>query len=293
MKSPVICGHVRAASDGRNHTENVIVNYENCHPFRYKRYTMVHNGGIPSFCKIKRELCNLLSEEFFENISGTTDSEHIFGLFLNSLPNCTEQLPLCDLTQAVNETISTLKRLCSSHNITCGISLNMLFTDGVHVIATRYRATDSGCAGEEPPSLYFNYGHNFCPKTGNFTDTIQNPNRYEILVSSSPLNTSGVHVDCLKTMQCNVSNRWSLIPNNHMLVCVGNVDDLSIVTGHMMIPIRIGPPRISSHKTFSIPDFAQLLLDTTNQDTNTDKEESSDSVTYPTSILLFCADIHS
>lgn len=52
IKSPLIFGHVRAASSGHNPFEDVAISTENCHPFKYGRWTFVHNGGIPQVCSI-------------------------------------------------------------------------------------------------------------------------------------------------------------------------------------------------------------------------------------------------
>lgn len=43
--SNLIMAHVRAASSGHDHTERVIVSNENCHPFKFGRWTFMHNGG--------------------------------------------------------------------------------------------------------------------------------------------------------------------------------------------------------------------------------------------------------
>ena len=42
---------------------------------QYKRYTFMHNGGIPGFGRMKRQLLALLGDEAYQTIEGTTDSE--------------------------------------------------------------------------------------------------------------------------------------------------------------------------------------------------------------------------
>lgn len=37
--------HVRAASSGHDPLDRMIVSNENCHPFKYGRWTFMHNGG--------------------------------------------------------------------------------------------------------------------------------------------------------------------------------------------------------------------------------------------------------
>lgn len=42
---------------------------------QYKQYTFMHNGGIPGFGRMKRQLLALLGDEAYQAIEGTTDSE--------------------------------------------------------------------------------------------------------------------------------------------------------------------------------------------------------------------------
>ena len=43
--SNLIMAHVRAASSGHDPLAKMIVSNENCHPFKYGRWTFMHNGG--------------------------------------------------------------------------------------------------------------------------------------------------------------------------------------------------------------------------------------------------------
>ena len=65
VASHLIFAHIRAASSGHDPHERTAVSNENCHPFKYGKYTFMHNGGIPSFSKIKRQVLNLLSERVY------------------------------------------------------------------------------------------------------------------------------------------------------------------------------------------------------------------------------------
>lgn len=102
VASSLICAHIRAASSGHDPTERVAVSHENCHPFKYKQFTLMHNGGIPFFSRIKLSLLNLLSEQFFSEIKGSTDSEHVFMLFLHLLHRGGErEFSVEDMAQAL------------------------------------------------------------------------------------------------------------------------------------------------------------------------------------------------
>ena len=183
ISSPLMFAHVRAAASGHNPHEPMIVSNENCHPFTFKEYTFMHNGGIPCFAKIKLKVLNLLSPETFANIKGTTDTEHIFAIFLNCLPPADASHPhtVSDMVDAMNQTISIIVQLCKENDITDHCSLNLCVTNGTHIIATRFRN-----GPKSPPSLYYNLGSNFVCKDGHFyaeDDSVGT----DIVISSAPL----------------------------------------------------------------------------------------------------------
>jgi len=69
IRSHCIFAHVRAASYGE-------VAEMNCHPFQYNKLLFMHNGQIGGFKIVKRKLRQRLSDELYNWIQGTTDSEH-------------------------------------------------------------------------------------------------------------------------------------------------------------------------------------------------------------------------
>lgn len=75
VKSPCIFAHVRAASAG-------VVVQTNCHPFCYRNISFMHNGTVPYFTSIKKRMLHRISENAYDLIQGTTDSEMIFALFV-------------------------------------------------------------------------------------------------------------------------------------------------------------------------------------------------------------------
>lgn len=77
VKSHCFFAHVRAASTGG-------VNYPNCHPFTYKNLSFMHNGTVPYFKQIKRNMFARISERAYQLVSGTTDSEMMFAMFVTN-----------------------------------------------------------------------------------------------------------------------------------------------------------------------------------------------------------------
>lgn len=124
-QSKVFVGHIRAATVGT-------LSELNCHPFHYGRYAFVHNGTVDHFAKIKRALLNQLPEHLFLAIQGTTDSECLFYLILSFL-----EKPHTTMDQAVYQAIWWVEQQLKLDTSQCQARLNMLITDGQHIVASR------------------------------------------------------------------------------------------------------------------------------------------------------------
>ena len=258
VTSNLIFAHIRAASSGHNPFEKITVNHENCHPFAYGKFTFMHNGGVPHFSKIKLALLNLLSAHFFQEIKGSTDSEHMFALFLTILfgkcpvsQHMQFNPSLEELINALNVTISTVLSLCSAAEVEEACSLNICLTDGVNVIATRFRN-----GPQSPPSLYYNYGSDFVCEDGNFYSKGKTAD--SVVISSAPLSRVGDGVDCDFSSEPSedrptsaapaqfVLNEddigsWVLMPKDFMLICRGDPLNPYKVTSIDLKPVVVGP----------------------------------------------------
>lgn len=151
IQSTCFFAHVRAASPGTPVSEL------NCHPFQFGRFLWMHNGKIAEFKKIRRSLREHLHDEFYDYIQGTTDSEHLFALFLNELRNHLHDYDLEKLRQALRTTIRKIERWQAKADVTEHSDLNLCLTDGNNLLATRY-ITDPA---KQPQSLYIAHGERF------------------------------------------------------------------------------------------------------------------------------------
>ena len=75
IRSGLFFSHVRAAT-------GTPVQNTNCHPFAYENWLFQHNGSVPEFSKLKRQLMLDVDPELFPSIQGSTDSETLFFLAL-------------------------------------------------------------------------------------------------------------------------------------------------------------------------------------------------------------------
>ncbi len=156
-RSPCILAHVRAATSGLPVAET------NCHPFTSGRYAFMHNGDIARFHQIRRWLLADLSDAAFTAIKGSTDSEHLFGVFLDEaaegdLQNAPDRAAALAnaLERALSRVVALSDRAKASLPRPTGVAqdedfcyLNCAVTDGVCSAACRF-TTDR----DEPSSLY-------------------------------------------------------------------------------------------------------------------------------------------
>jgi glutamine amidotransferase len=134
IQSHCLMAHIRAATQGA-------VSIENTHPFHYREFLMMQNGGIKDFAKIKRTLINRLDEDLFQWVYGQTDTQYIFALFMtiakesvkNHMPLSLEELTMC-LSQAFAE-IEEMKKFA---HLSSPSLYNLVLTNGKELIATRY-----------------------------------------------------------------------------------------------------------------------------------------------------------
>lgn len=139
VQSSMFLAHVRASTSGETTRAN-------CHPFKYRHWSFMHNGQIADFCAVRRQLEAQLPDELYAARQGMTDSELIFLLLLaNGLQR--------DCRSAISATIAAIdaaQRVRQRANrMTC------VFSDGATLYGFRY-----ACDGKSP-SLY--YSDQFLP----------------------------------------------------------------------------------------------------------------------------------
>jgi glutamine amidotransferase len=138
IQSSCILAHVRAASPGTPVTEL------NCHPFQYGRFLWMHNGRIAEFNKIRRTLREHLRDEFYDLIQGTTDSEHVFALFLDQLQSRENGCNVETLRQTMTDTIELIEQWLDAAQVSDASWLNFCISDGNSLLATKYVTKAAG-----------------------------------------------------------------------------------------------------------------------------------------------------
>lgn len=161
VESGCVLGYARSATAGQ------ALDFSNCQPFGYQRLLFVHNGFIQNFRQtLYRQMRSQLNDTVYQLINGTTDSEHIFGLFVNELTakNLT-------LETALRNSLKTLAELAKFHQVE--FSANIIVSDGKQLVASRFASQTT------PPSLYW------------LRDDLNFPK--SVIIASEPLFASNWH----------------------------------------------------------------------------------------------------
>ena len=130
VRSHHFIAHIRASTVGET-------NRSNCHPFTYQNWSFCHNGQIPHFAKIRRQLEAALPDALYARRKGSTDSELIF---LTLLAHGLQRDP----QRAVAATLNAIGPDLSEGPI----KLTLVFSDGDRLYA--FRHASAGPA----PTLY-------------------------------------------------------------------------------------------------------------------------------------------
>lgn len=193
IKTGCLIAHVRAASVGD-------VSESNCHPFQFKNVLMMHNGGIENFAAIKRQIRKPLSDELYNWIKGQTDSEHIFAYMLNYLFKNHKTVSPEAVVDALEHTFSQLKVMMELNNIKEAAYLNMVVTNGLFIVGTRY-VTDPH---EDALTLYHSEGSRYVCEDGVCRMLDPEERDQAVLVVSEKLT--------------DVSKDWKEVPKNHFVI---------------------------------------------------------------------------
>lgn len=192
IKTECMVAHVRAASVGE-------VSESNCHPFQYKNLLMAHNGGVEEFWKIKRKLREPLTDEMYNWIKGQTDSEHIFAYLVNTLKTQHKTIGIDEVVDSFEKTFAFIKKLMAETHIQEAAYLNMVFTNGLFIVATRWCSDPK----EEALTLYHSEGSRYVVEDGVTRMEAPEDDDQAVLVVSEKL-TDDAH--------------WTMIPNNHFVI---------------------------------------------------------------------------
>lgn len=177
--STCILAHVRAA------TRQLEVSETSCHPFKHGRWSFMHNGEVGGFARIRRPLLASLGDTAFHAIRGSTDSEHLFAVFIDELERLQSDSGADAAATALESAIRRLLDLVERHAPGEPSYLNIAVADGRSAVACRI-TTDTPDGAD---SLYLSQGRRYVCE-GDVCRMLE-PDEAggAVLVSSEPLST--------------------------------------------------------------------------------------------------------
>lgn len=193
----------------RDATLGMPISHSNCHPFHYGALMWMHNGKVNDFKSIKRSLLTMLSDEAFHLIGGTTDSEHLFALFVHHLAAYPDH-SLESLQNALRDMIASLKGLLADAGVDAASFLNIAVSAGHGCIVTRYTTDVGEC---QPASLFYGQGRLDVNGDDDFKILPQDCAQDMVVIASEPLT-------CFR-------DEWIKVDRNMMLV-VDSANGVSI-----------------------------------------------------------------
>lgn len=184
IRSGTILAHVRAASPGLPVVET------NCHPFRSGKLAFMHNGFVPDFNPVRREIVRRLSTVAFDMIEGTTDTEHIFALFLDHYLKCGR------LARAMRDTLKEVVEIAGPERTSL---LNLAVSDGVDAAVCRATlGPDQGTSN----TLFLHAGMQYRCTEGRCQMVEACGSETATIVASEPLSDDA---------------GWQSVPQNHLV----------------------------------------------------------------------------
>ncbi|MDI9817608.1 MULTISPECIES: class II glutamine amidotransferase [unclassified Legionella] len=186
-----LLAHLRGVS---YHDRQVISN-QNVHPFVFQQsnVALAHNGSLSNFAIMRYDLLEYISPEYRKDITGTTDSEWIYAVFLSQLPHPMGNYETEEIAKALTETLRILQRVRYKKNIKINSPVNLFITNGEFIAATRFVLDYGWSSLDEGPSahsgyhsLWYTYGESY----GYYDDEYKMKGsdiKSSIIIASEPL----------------------------------------------------------------------------------------------------------
>ncbi len=214
IKSGCFFAHVRAANVGE-------VSEANCHPFSFKNYIFMHNGNIEEFGVIKRFLRRKLSDDIYNWLRGSTDSEHIFALFLHNIsqkyPN--EPTPV-QVAEVMKETVQEIEKMKTDYGLTSDNYINLAISTGKFIVSLRYVSKQK----EYASTLYYSEGSRYeCADGICRMRDLKDQEDQSVLIVSEKLTT--------------VKKDWKEIPVDHFAI-VDEKHHVTLIDFHKMNEVK-------------------------------------------------------
>jgi glutamine amidotransferase len=201
ISSPCVLAHVRAATAGSG------VDLANCHPFAWGNYLLMQNGFIGGFRQARRRLLDGLTDEAYDVVKGSTDTEHLFAVFVDELirNGCPvdqgngDGAAAVELAHRLSAAVTRVVDAVAKYGNGEPSFLNLAAADGEHAVVCRFATGE----GTKQDTLYVLQGEMYEPAAKSYPSRRPEDEGESVVVSSERLTSDP---------------RWKAVPPSHMLV---------------------------------------------------------------------------
>lgn len=165
LKVHALLAHIR----GVPYNSGVQINEQNVHPFHFEGVplAMAHNGDLAGFRDMRFDLAAHVKPQFAKHIQGSTDSEWIYALTVSALDDAYRVNRPEAILDAVRESLSIIRQVREKHGIARSSSVNLMFCDGVSVVAVRFTfdfgkySANAAQGSSRYLSMWYTFGRNY------------------------------------------------------------------------------------------------------------------------------------
>lgn len=191
VKTHCALAHVR----GVHLSHEAQIGQQNLHPFSFKGTPMVmaHNGDLAGFREMRYDLLEHIKPEIAAQISGSTDSEFMYALFLSQFDDPGQYQDPEDIVAALAGALGVIRKVRQRVGISTSSSTNLFVADGRNLVAVRF-TFDFGCYGPNFHeanlnylSLWFTFGRDYGLHDNEWKMVGGREHSDSIIISSEPL----------------------------------------------------------------------------------------------------------
>lgn len=130
---------------------HVAVNEQSLHPFSFPGSPLVlaHNGDLAEFARMRYHLVDHIHPAILAAIPAMSDSAWLYALILSHCADPAGPFTADALHDAIVAALAIVRRVRRQLGITRSSSVNLIVSDGRHLVATRF-TFDFGCFDEPP-----------------------------------------------------------------------------------------------------------------------------------------------
>lgn len=109
LQASTLLAHVRAAA----YDAGTVLADENCHPFSFEGtpWIMAHNGVLPRWKSLQRELLPHCKDRYLEQMRGTTDTEFLYTLLISLLEGDSDADVKAAFEKVLKVVLAAMKKL--------------------------------------------------------------------------------------------------------------------------------------------------------------------------------------